>query len=121
MSEQNIVKLKDSLVVIASELYRFQNVFEKAISKLDLDDQKKYMSQYSWFSKRVTKAIDEAGLKIVNVEGQPYDPGMALTPLNIEDFEVDDILYVEKMMEPIIMENGSIVKTGTAILGRTEK
>ena len=30
-------KLKDSLVSIASEAFRFQRVFEKAISKLEAD------------------------------------------------------------------------------------
>ena len=35
---------------------------------------------------------------MVNVEGQPFDPGMAATPLNIEDFEVNDTLEVEQML-----------------------
>ena len=113
--------LRDNLISIASELYRFKGVFAKAISKLDIEEQNKYSSQFSWFSKKVIKALDEAGLKIVNVDGQLYDPGMAVTPLNIEDFETDDILYVEQTMEPIIMQENAVVKTGTVILGRVQK
>lgn len=119
--EQDYQKLNKSLISIASELYRFQRVFEKAISKLDMDERSKYMSQYAWFSKKVYKALDEANLKLLNLEGQLYDPGMAITPLNIEDFDANDRLFVQQMMEPIIMENESIIKTGTAILGRIEK
>lgn len=111
-------KLTSSLISIASELFRFQQVFSKAISKLELDEQSKYSSQFAWFSKKVLKAIDEANLRIVDVTGQPYDPGMAVTPLNIEDFEPDDILYIKQMMEPIIMNGDTVVKTGTVILGR---
>jgi len=111
-------KLTNSLISIASELFRFQQVFSKAISKLELDEQSKYSSQFSWFSKKVLKAIDEANLRIVDVNGQTYDPGMAVTPLNIEDFEPNDILYVKQMMEPIIMNGDTVVKTGTVILGR---
>ena len=111
-------KLTNSLISIASELFRFQQVFSKAISKLELDEQSKYSSQFAWFSKKVLKAIDEANLRIVDVNGQPYDPGMAVTPLNIEDFEPDDILYIKQMMEPIIMNGDTVVKTGTVILGR---
>ncbi len=118
MNEQNYNKMRDSLISIASELFRFQQVFSKAISKLELDEQSKYSSQFAWFSKKVLKAIDEANLRIVDVNGQPYDPGMAVTPLNIEDFEPNDILYVKQMMEPIIMNGDTVVKTGTVILGR---
>lgn len=114
-------KTNESLIAIASELFRFQRVFAKAISKLDIDEQSKYSSQFAWFSKKVIKALEEAGLKIVNVDGQLYDPGMAVTPLNIEDFETDDILYVEQTMEPIIMQENAVVKTGTVILGRVQK
>ncbi len=117
----NCNKLKESLIEIACEHYRFKRVFAKAISKLDIEEQNKYSSQFAWFSKKVVRALDEADLKIVNVDGQLYDPGMAVTPLNIEDFETDDILYVEQTMEPIIMQENTVVKTGTVILGRVQK
>ena len=120
MSEIN-KNLTDSIISIASETFRFQRVFAKSVSKLDIEEQNKYSSQFAWFSKKVIKALDEAGLKIVNVDGQLYDPGMAVTPLNIEDFETDDILYVEQTMEPIIMQENAVVKTGTVILGRVQK
>ena len=111
-------QLRSGLVSIASELFRFRRVFDKAISKLDADERIKYERQYAWFSKKVSKAIDDSGLRVVDVDGKTYDPGMAVTPLNLEDFEADDILYVEQTMEPIIMEGDTVVKTGTVILGR---
>lgn len=111
-------KLQDSLTAIAAELFRFQGVFDKMLGKLDVYDQTKYASQFAWFSKRVTKALDAAGLRIVNTAGELYDPGMAVTPLNIDDFEPEDILFVAQMVEPIIMRGTEVVKTGTVILGR---
>ena len=114
-------KLQDSLVAIAAETFRFQHVYSKVLSKLDIDEQAKYSSQFTWFTKKVTKALDEAGLKIVDVNGQLYDPGMAVTPLNIEDFETEDILFVAQTMEPIIMQDNAVIKTGTVILGRVDK
>lgn len=110
--------LLNSLISIASELFRFRGVFERAISKLEMDEQNKYLSQYKWFSKKVYKALEEANLRLLSVEGQLYDPGMAVTPLNIDDFEADDVLYVEQTMEPIIMEGDTVIKTGTVLLGR---
>lgn len=116
--ENDYVKMEGSLVSIASELFRFQKVFEKAIKKLEIDERNKYMSQYAWFSKKVLKALDEANFKIINIEGQLYDPGMAVTPLNIDEFEASDQLLIAQMIEPIIMKDKKVYKTGTVILGR---
>ena len=114
----NYNAIKNSVIEIAVEHYRFKNTFMKAISKLDFEEQSKYMSQFAWFSKKVTKAVEEAGLRIVSIEGQAYDPGMAVTPLNIDDFEVEDELKIVQMIEPIIMQEDTVLKTGTVLLGR---
>ena len=120
LQQQNDI-LINSILDISVEAFRFKRVFMRAISKLDADAQNKYISQYAWFSKRVDKAVENAGLRVVDLTGQVFDPGMAVTPLNIEDFEAEDQLYVEQMMEPIIMEGDRIKKTGTVMLGRIEK
>ena len=43
---------------------------------------------------KVYKALDEANLRLLSVDGQLYDPGMAITPLNLDDFDADDQLYI---------------------------
>lgn len=91
------------------------------MSKLDAGDSARYLSQYSWFGKKVEAALENAGLRIVNMEGQYYDVGMAATPLNIDDFEQEDKLYVEQMVEPIIMDGDTVAKSGSVILGRVGK
>ena len=82
--------LTKSIVDIMSETYRFKRVFVKAVSKLEVEDQKKYASQFAWFTKRVDKAAENAGLSIVDLSGQEFDPGMAVTAMNIDDFEPED-------------------------------
>lgn len=114
-------KLKRNLIIIASELLRFQRIFEKAICKMEADEQGKYLSQYAWFSKRVQKALSDSDLRIISFEGQAYDPGMATTPLNLEDFEVNDELFVVQTIEPTVMDGDTVCKIGTVILGRTAK
>ena len=118
---ENYNKVIENLVVIAGELYRFKGIFAKAISKLEIDEQTKYASQYAWFEKKVKKALAEAGLRLVNLEGQLYDPGMAVTPLNIDEFEPNDKLFIEQIIEPIIMSDNAVYKTGTVILGRVKQ
>ena len=117
---QEYDKLLANLISIASEAFRFRQVFEKAIEKLDYDEQRKYFSQYSWFSKRVMKALESSGLRMLNFEGHPYDPGMAISPLNLDEFEPEDKLYISRMVEPVIMKDDTVMKLGTVILGREE-
>jgi hypothetical protein len=111
-------KLKDSVIAIASEFYRLQRVFKKAVSKLSAEERDKYNSQFAWFSKRVIKALDVSGLRMMDADGQAYDPGMAVIPLNLEEFSTEDLLYVVQTVEPVIMQEDKVLKTGTVILGR---
>ncbi len=115
---ENPEVMKNSLLVIASEVYRIQKIFVPVLSKLGPEDQIKYTGQLSWFLKKVGKSLAEAGFKTVSLEGMDYDPGMAVTPLNLDEFDTEDTLIIEQMMEPIVMFGDSICKTGTVLLGR---
>ena len=108
--------MRQVVISMAIESWRFCKVFERMLTKLDAGEQSRYMSQLRWFMKKIGGSLDDVGLRLVNVEGHPFDPGMAATPLNIEDFEVDDTLIVDQMLEPIIMGQEGLVKTGTVIL-----
>ena len=108
--------LQATVINMAIEAWRFGRVFERLLTKLDAGEQTRYRNQFRWFTKKVEEALERAGLRMVNIEGHPFDPGSAATPLNIEDFGPDDVLIVEQMVEPIIMGKDSIVRTGTVIL-----
>ncbi len=121
MNTSNDNNLQNAIIEMAVEAWRFRRVFYKAMSKLEAGERTRYIGQFNWFIKKVDSALTTAGMKIVDVEGQPYDIGMAVTPLNIDEFEPDIPLYVEQMIEPIIMDDEKVLKTGTAMLGRIEQ
>lgn len=121
MSEISTDRLLQSILDMAVEAWRFRRVFIKAMSKLDAGESSRYIGQFNWFLKKVDAALDGAGLHIVDVEGQPYDIGMPVTPLNMDDFAPEDILYIQQMIEPVIMGECGVQKTGTVMLGRVEQ
>lgn len=43
---------------------------------------------------------------------------MAVTVANPSDFQPDDAPLIEQMLEPVIMDDGGLVRTGKVILGR---
>ena len=99
--------LEQSLIDVAIESWRFARLFSRVVNKLDAGEATRYVSQLRYFQKKVEESLEASGLKIVNVEGQPFDPGMAASALNIEDFGPDDELLVDQMLEPIIMGSDS--------------
>jgi hypothetical protein len=112
--------MKNSLVTIAIEAWRFGKVFERVLMKLDAGEQSRYTGQVRWFIKKIEESLADVELRIVNVEGHPFDPGIAAKALNIEDFDASDSLVVDQMLEPIIMESHGLLKTGTITLRKVK-
>jgi hypothetical protein len=109
-------RLEQSLIDIAVESWRLSRLFSRVVNKLDAGEAGRYVSQFRYFQKKVEENLEANGLKLVNVEGQPFDPGIAAVALNIGDFEPDDQLLVDHMVEPIIMGAEGLRKQGTVML-----
>ena len=106
----------DALVALTIDSWRFAKSFARLVSKVDVSESVRYESQYRYYMKRLAESLSAAGLRVVNVEGHAYDPGSAVTPLNLSDFDADDLLVVEQMIEPIIMGPDALVRQGTVML-----
>jgi len=109
-------QLEQSLIDVAVESWRFARLFSRVVNKLDAGEATRYVNQLRYFQKKVEESLEASGLKIVNVEGQPFDPGIAASALNIGDFGPDDELLVDQMVEPIIMGPEGLRKQGTVML-----
>jgi hypothetical protein len=108
----------EALLDLAVEGWRIARLFTRVLTKLDAGDGARYTNQVRYFVKRVEESLEAADLRLVNLEGQPYDTGLPAIALNIEDFAPDDRLYVDQMLEPVIMGPHGVIKTGTIILGK---
>ena len=111
-------QLEQSLTNLVVESWRFMGLFLSVVDKLDAGEADRYASRLRFFQKKIEENINMVGLKIVDVEGQPYDAGMAASPLNIDEFSPDDALLVDHMVEPIIMGPEGLRRQGTVMLRR---
>tara|TARA_R110001592_G_scaffold309059_1_gene583116 strand:- start:10159 stop:10533 length:375 start_codon:yes stop_codon:yes gene_type:complete len=109
-------QLERSLIDIAVESWRFSRLFSRVVSKLDAGESGRYANQLRYFQKKLEESLEASGLRLVNVEGQPFDPGIAASALNIEDFGPEEELLVDQMVEPIIMGPEGLRKSGTVML-----
>ena len=105
-------KRQDAFRKLATESWRFVRVKKR----------KRYASRLDWYEKQIDAAMETFGFQFVDLAGKPYDAGVAATPLNLNDFDAEESLVVDYMMEPTILDaNGRIIQTGTAMLRRAEK
>ena len=118
MPDESADGYKEAIIKLATESWHFTTVYQRMLTILDASEHRKYTSQLRWHIKKMEESLEEGGLRIVNVEGQPYDPGMAVTPVNIEDFDADAPLVVNRMLKPIIMEGTTLAKMGRVTLKR---
>lgn len=105
-----------ALVNLAVEAWRFSRVFKRMLKKLDEADAARQASQLRWFVKKIEESLSELRLEFVDLEGHVFDPGVAAIPLNIQEFDSNDKLIIDQMLEPIITGEQGLVKTGTIIL-----
>lgn len=121
--EENLANLDENrnrkiLIDISVEGWRFARIFGRLLLKLDAGDAPRYANQARYFLKKIDDGLEEIGLKIVTLEGHPYDPGMAVSALNIADFGPDDLLVIDQMVEPIIMGPDGLIRGGTVTLAK---
>ena len=115
-TSQGQIDLKQPYLELAIESWRFAKLFARITSKMDLIEANRYSNQLRYFQKRLDDSLQVIDMKLVNLEGQLYDPGMAASPLNIADFGPEDKLLVDQMVEPLIMGPNGIVKPATVML-----
>jgi hypothetical protein len=107
---------EQALVDLAIESWRFQKLFGRALGKLDAGESLRFANQHRYFIMRIGECLAGIGLKLVNLEGQAYDPGAAVTALNVADFNAEDDLVVDQMIEPVVMSTSGLLRPGTVML-----
>jgi hypothetical protein len=107
---------REALLDLAVEGWRIARLFSRVLTKLDAGEGARYANQVRYFTKRIESSLEAVGLRVVDVEGQPYEIGLPATALNIQDFAPEDQLYVDQVLEPVVMGPHGVVKTGTITL-----
>jgi hypothetical protein len=108
--------LSASLIDIAVESWRFLRTMERVALLLDADQQKRVVSRFHYFQKRIIDTLESAGLKLVALDGSQFGPGLAATAVNAGDFEPGDHLEVDQTLEPVVMGTDGVIRTGTVTL-----
>ena len=119
--EPGAQNLQMAIAEIAAESWRFEQALQKVLGRMDVMEAERFSRQYKYFSSRVDRAVASAGLKVLNLSGQPYDVGLPVQAMNLEEFDEEDELIITQMIEPVIILNGSVIKTGMVMVAQAVK
>ena len=118
--KQKDAAMQKALIDMAIDGWKFSKLFSRVLTKLEAGETTRYVSQLQYFSERLQSNLDLAGIRLVNLEGHPFDSGVAASALNIGDFAPDDELVVDQMVEPIIMGPEGLLRSGTIMLRKVQ-
>ena len=122
MSFQDLLYMsKDSVISLAIESWKFSRTFKSLLQNINVIEQKKYLGKLSWYEKKIEDYLTTMQINLVNLEGEKYDIGIAATAINLGEFKNDDELFVDKMIEPVVMVNNELHKAGTLLVKRAQK
>ncbi|MBB1473233.1 MULTISPECIES: hypothetical protein [unclassified Luteimonas] len=108
----------DTVIALSVEAWKFIRLFQRAVGKLEISEQSRFISQARFFQKRVDALLEQNNVRLESLEGQIFEPGLAATPLNADEFpESNDRLVVAQMIEPVVIGPNGVIRTGTFLLG----
>ena len=112
------LEASDALVSLAKEAWRFGQYCSKSSLLSDPFEGERFGNHLAWFMRKVQDVVEEAGLRTLDLTGEEYDIGMAVTALNLEDFpDQPGARYrIAQMVEPIVMERGKLRSEGKVML-----
>lgn len=110
-----------AIAEIAAESWRYRCALKKVLKKLDVMDAERFSRQYEYFSDRVNRAVSSAGLTVRDLTGQAYNIGLPVQAMNLGEFDEDEPLIITQTIEPVIILDGRVLKTGLVMVDRIQK
>lgn len=121
MSGRSVDAVQPGVVIdLAVDAWKLARLFERVVTRLDASEQARYANQLRFLLRRIDSAAENAGARLVSIEGLPFEPGQAATPLNLDEFAEDEALVVAQMLEPIVMGADGVLRMGTVLLAARE-
>lgn len=100
-SEQD--KFMSSVIELIIEGWRIYHYTDGLVRRIsDTRIQKRGLNQTARFHKHMKSAMDKLNLEIVDFTGQDYVTELPVHPINLDDFNSEDTLYVDVTLEPVI-------------------
>ena len=109
--------MKNQIIDLAIESWRLSKFTQELIEDRDITEQEKFNRKVLWFNDKLEKILETLNIKLVNLEDSKFDIGMPVKAINIEEFKGCEELVITKMLEPVVMCDDLLDRTGTVLIG----
>jgi len=111
-------KTINSFATLAGDYWRLLRSYERLIAESSPENHNRLKSNYRNAERRLSSAINDHDIKIISYEGKDYTPNLAVTVVNGDEFDDNEELVINQMIEPIIMLGDRVLSMGKVILSK---
>ena len=110
------LRARTAMVALAVDLWRFNSGLGSVLQRLDANEQSRLLSRVRYFERRLEWSLAEVGLRVERPTGERFSAGLPVEALNLADFGADDELYVDTVVEPVVLGADGLVRAGTVLV-----
>ncbi len=121
--EEDSRQLRQYLVKMYIETWRFARKVARVSIKLNGSDQQRLGSQREWLDMQWEQVLraEELGLTVHRLRGETYDEGLALEIMNADECGEEGVYAISDVIEPLITDTqGHTINVGKVFLRRVE-
>lgn len=119
MSNNIEIKLED-VAELCVEYWKLEKLAWRMIEEVNSKKSNRFAGQVKFSARQLEVFCDRFGIKIVDFNGQEFKDGMPITADNLSDFPETSRLKIEKPIEPAIIRNGKVLRSGKVLLAAIE-
>ena len=113
-------KMINSFAQLAGDYWRLLRSYERLIAESSPENHNRLKSNYRNAERKLTTALNDHDIQIVSYEGKEYSPNRAVTVVNGDEFDDNQQLIINQMMEPTGTLGDRVLSMGKAILSKKE-
>lgn len=105
---------------MAVEFWKVIQSYNRSVSLLPTEHQAKTLAQVRFAATRLQSILDTGGLSLITFEGKEFEPNIAATAVNSDDFDDLEVggLFVAQTVEPAIVHDTNVLLMGKVVLAR---
>jgi len=108
----------DCLAGVAIDAWRLSRLFARSLGVMAPIDANRMASQLRFLERSIDSQLNDAGVRLISLDGRAFDAGLPATPVNADTFGPDDELIVEQTITPLVMGPAGLLKQATVMLAR---
>ena len=92
----------DALLLLATEWWKGHRRLLRLTADTAPERLERERAQANYAGRRIGSALEALGIRLADHTGQEYSPALPAEPVNPEDFDTDEGLFVADTLEPTI-------------------